>query len=166
VTLKKGSVTVLIEVEPPPQAIFVDGKPWTGDPKKIDGLSGEEEHKIAVSSSGYVPKTFTFEAKQGETLTFKHAMVRADPRAASAERDPPKGGGAAPSKGTGTVRVGAKGGFCSVTINGASYGPTPTQATVPAGTARVTCTPEGGGAMSQSVQVEAGGTARVGFVIP
>ena len=69
-------------------------------------------------------------------------------------------------KGTGTVRVGAKGGFCNVTINGAGYGPTPTQATVPAGTARVTCTPDGGGAMSQSVQVEPGGTARVGFAIP
>jgi serine/threonine protein kinase len=163
--LKKGSVTVLLEVEPPPQ-VWVDGKAWKGDPKKVEGLSAEEEHKVSVAASGYVAKTFTFKAKQGETLTFKHAMVKADPRVASAgepkgdgKKDPPKGG-------TGTVRVGARGGFCNVTINGASYGPTPTQATVPAGTARVTCTPEGGGAMSQAVQVEAGGTARVGFVIP
>ncbi len=165
-TLKKGSVTVLLEIDLPTQ-VWVDGKSWSGDAKKVEGLSAEEEHKVSVAAAGYVAKTFTFKAKQGETLTFRHAMVKADPRVASTDTpkigDPRKD---APKGATGTVRVGARGGFCNVTINGASYGPTPTQATVPAGTARVTCTPEGGGAMAQAVQVEAGGTARVGFVIP
>ena len=96
-----------------------------------------------------------------------NAKVKADPRVASGNpKDPgPKDDGKGKG-GTGTVRVGAKGGFCNVSVNGAALGPTPTQTTVPAGTARVTCTPEGGSPMTQSVQVEAGGTARVGFVIP
>jgi serine/threonine protein kinase len=166
VEMKKGSVTVVLEVEPTPQ-VWVDGKAWNGDVKKVEGISADEEHKIAVAAAGYVAKTFTFKAKQGETLTFKHVLVKADPRVPTpgprdaGPKDDGKGKG-----GTGTVRVGAKGGFCNVSVNGAALGPTPTQTTVPAGTARVTCTPEGGSPMTQSVQVEAGGTARVGFVIP
>ena len=70
IALKKGSVTVVLEVEPPPQAVFVDGKPWTGDPKSIEGLSAGEEHKIAVSSSGYVAKTFTVESAGEVTIAF------------------------------------------------------------------------------------------------
>jgi len=168
VDMKKGSVTVLLEIEPAAQ-VWVDGKTWSGDAKKIEGISADEEHKVAVAAAGYVAKTFTFKAKQGETLTFKHVLVKADPRIAGPG---PKDDGKGPKddgKGkaaTGTVRVGAKGGFCNVSVNGQALGPTPTQATVPAGPARVTCTPEGGGAMTQTVTVEAGGTARVGFVVP
>jgi len=63
------------------------------------------------------------------------------------------------------VRVGAKGGFCNVTVNGTSYGPTPVEAQVSAGTVRVSCKPASGPVLSQSVSVEAGGTARVMFKV-
>jgi serine/threonine-protein kinase len=67
--------------------------------------------------------------------------------------------------GPGKIRVGAKGGFCNVTVNGTPYGPTPVEAVVPSGTARVSCKPANGPAMSQSVAVAAGDTARVSFKI-
>ena len=63
------------------------------------------------------------------------------------------------------MRVGAKGGFCNVTVNGSSYGPTPVEAVVTAGTVKVSCKPATGAAMSQSVQVGPGETARVSFKV-
>lgn len=70
----------------------------------------------------------------------------------------PKAGGA-----TAKVRVGSKGGFCNVTINGASHGSTPVEAVVNAGTVRVSCKPADGASQSQVVKVNAGDTARVSF---
>jgi len=67
----------------------------------------------------------------------------------------------APTGGPAKVRVGAKGGFCNVTVNGASYGPTPVEAPVTSGTVRVSCKPASGPSMSQTVKVEPGATARV-----
>lgn len=171
VELQTGSVTVELDIQPPP-TVWVDQKPWKGDWKKITGLSADEEHKIVVSASGYVPKSFVFTGKQGETKTFKHVMVKGDPNAVAAAptttAEPPKPEKTAEAPvatGPGTVRVNARGGYCNVTINGQSYGPTPVSATVPAGTARVSCKPESGATMSQAVKVDAGGTARVSFSI-
>jgi serine/threonine-protein kinase len=162
VKMKTGSVTVELDVLPEP-TVWVDEKPWKGDPKKITGLSADEEHKIVVAASGYVPKTFSFVGKQGETKKFKHVMPKAsdapppDKTSKDSGKDPP-------ATGTGSVRVNAKGSHCvSVSVNGAGVGPTPAIATVPAGTARVTCKREDGSSASQSVKVEPGGTARVSF---
>ena len=63
------------------------------------------------------------------------------------------------------MRVGAKGGFCNVTVNGTSYGPTPVEAVVPSGSVRVSCKPASGPAQHQSVTVGPGETARVSFKV-
>lgn len=165
-TMKTGSVSVDLAVVPDPM-VWVDGKPWKGDWKKITGLSAEEEHKIVVSATGYIPKTFTFTGKRGDSKSFSHVLVRMTPAqlAAQSNSDGPKSSKDPPasSGGTGTVRVNARGGFCNVTVRGGGAGVTPFSASVPAGNVTVTCKPEGGPSQSQTVKVEAGGTARVTF---
>lgn len=161
--MNAGSVTVELEIVPPAQ-VWVDGKPWKGDATKVTGLSADDEHKIAVSASGYVPKTFTFTGKQGETKKLSAVLVKGSGELPVDPKDTKKPD--SPSGAPGTVRVSSKGGFCSVTINGTGFGSTPTQASVPSGTARVSCKPESGPGMSQSVKVEPGKTAFVSFVIP
>ncbi len=161
--MKTGSVTVVINVDPPP-TVWVDGKPWAGERTKITGLSAGEEHRIVLSAQGFQAKTITINAQQGETKTIEDRLVKEVPGAAAAtgggETKPP-----ASSGGTGTIRIGAKGGYCNVTVNGASLGPTPTEATVAAGPARVTCKPANGPSMTQGVTVVAGQIARVSFKI-
>jgi serine/threonine-protein kinase len=163
--MRTGSVTVVLKVEPPP-TVWLDGKPWKGDREKIEGLSAGEEHTIVVSASGYQAKTVKVTAQQGETKTITETLLKADGSAAPAapakgeDRPAPAAGG--PAK----VRVGAKGGFCTnVTVNGASLGPTPTEAQVNAGSARVSCKTGSGQTLQQVVQVQAGETARVSFKV-
>ncbi|NUO54043.1 MAG: protein kinase [Polyangiaceae bacterium] len=158
--LKTGSVTVELDILPEP-TVWIDEKPWKGDPKKITGLSADEEHKIVVAASGYVPKTFNFTGKQGETKKFKHVMPKqgdAPPPPDKPEKEPVASGG------TGSIRVNARGSQCvNVSVNGASLGPTPVVASVPAGNVRVTCKREDGTSASQGAKVDAGGTAKVSF---
>jgi serine/threonine-protein kinase len=155
--MSAGSVTVLFKVYPMP-AVWIDGKPWKGKGNKIEGVTASEEHKIVFSASGYVPKTVTFTAQPGETKTIEESLVKPDPGRGDPTTTPPVGGG-----GQGKVRVGARGGFCNVVVNGAGVGPTPVEASVPAGNVRITCKPAAGPAQSQSVKVNAGETARVSF---
>ena len=155
--MSAGSVTVLFKVYPMP-AVWIDGKPWKGKGNKIEGVTASEEHKIVFSASGYVPKTVTFTAQPGETKTIEESLVKPDPGRGDPTTTPPAGGG-----GQGKVRVGARGGFCNVVVNGAGVGPTPVEASVPAGNVRITCKPAAGPAQSQSVKVNAGETARVSF---
>ena len=167
--MKAGSVTVLLKGEPF-AAVWVDGKPWKGDKAKVDNLSAGEDHKIVLTAAGYVSRTYTFNAKSGETKSFLDPLVK-DPTGGAGDKGSgdkgagdgkgaPAGGG-----GTGKLRVGAKGGFCTVTVNGASVGATPLETSVPSGSARVSCKTESGKTMSQVVQVTAGETARVSFKI-
>jgi serine/threonine-protein kinase len=162
--LKAGSVTVLLKVDPPP-TVWIDGKPWKGDRAKIDGISAGEEHKIVISASGYVAKTLAFTAQPGETKTFTEALLKADPNAPVPAGKPDETKAAAPAGAPAKVRVGAKGGFCTVTVNGASLGPTPVEASVPSGTVRVSCKPATGATMSQTIQVGPGETGRVSFKV-
>jgi serine/threonine protein kinase len=68
--------------------------------------------------------------------------------------------------GTGKLNVSARGGWCTLSIDGAPRGPTPVAGIVlPAGRHTVTCTPEGGTPMSASVKVEPDATARYSFAI-
>jgi serine/threonine protein kinase len=157
--MKTGSVTVALKIDPPP-TVWVDGKPWAGERTLVTGLSAGEDHKIVVSANGYLAKTYTVNAHQGETKTIAENLVKGE------------GAGAAPAKEEkaaagppGKVRVGAKGGFCTVTVNGTSYGPTPVEAVVPSGTARVSCKPATGPSQQQSVVVGPGETARVSFKV-
>jgi hypothetical protein len=50
-----------------------------------------------------------------------------------------------------------------VTINGTNFGPTPVEAVIAAGNARITCKPPTGATLSQSVRVGTGEIARVSF---
>ena len=162
--LKAGSVTVLLKVDPPP-TVWIDGKPWKGDRAKIDGISAGEEHKIVISASGYVAKTLAFTAQPGETKTFTEALLKADPNAPVSASKSDETKATAPAGAPAKVRVGAKGGFCNVTVNGASLGPTPVEASVPSGTVRVSCKPATGATMSQTIQVGPGETGRVSFKV-
>jgi len=168
--MRAGSVTVLLKIDPPP-SVWVDGKPWKGDRTKVDGLSAGEEHKIVVAANGYAAKTFIFTAKQGETRTIADRLMRGaggEASPASAEKAPPpeaKEAPAAQGGGAAKVRVGAKGGFCNVTVNGASVGPTPVEAAVTAGNVRISCKPATGPTMSQTIKVGPGETGRVSFKI-
>jgi serine/threonine-protein kinase len=156
--LSAGSVTVLLKVDPAP-TVWFDGKPWKGDRAKVDGVSAGEEHKIVISANGYVAKTLSFTAQAGETKTFIETLLKAEP-GGGGKPDESKPA-AAPAK----VRVGAKGGFCNVTVNGASLGATPVEATVPSGAVRVSCKPTNGAAMSQTIQVAPGETGKVSFKV-
>ena len=109
---------------------------------------------VEVIASGYLPRTIKLTAQPGETKTITETLAKAEGH--GDEKPAPAG---APAK----VRVGAKGGFCNVTVNGTSYGPTPVEAQVSAGAVRVSCKPESGAAQSQVVQVGAGETAKVSF---
>jgi eukaryotic-like serine/threonine-protein kinase len=162
--MKTGSVTVVLKVEPPP-TVWLDGKPWKGDRFKLDGLSAGEEHTIVLSANGYQAKTIKVSAEQGETKTITENLQKADPSAAAPASTPKDEKSAAPaSGGAAKVRVNAKGGYCTnVTVNGASVGPTPTQAAVKSGAVRVGCKTSGGKTLHQVVQVGAGDTGRVTF---
>jgi serine/threonine-protein kinase len=159
--MKTGSVTVILKVDPPP-TVWIDGHPWTGDRSRIEGLSAGEDHKIVVSASGYLARTYTVNAQQGEVKTIADQLARADGAGSAAGDSKPA---PAPAGPPGKIRVGSKGGFCNVTVNGAAYGPTPVEATVPSGAARVICKPPNGPAMTQSVMVGPGETARVSFKV-
>jgi len=75
--LSGGSVTVVLKIAPPPN-VWVDGKPWTGEKGRIEGLSANEEHKIVVAAPGYGARTYTFSARSGETKTIDDRLVRLD----------------------------------------------------------------------------------------
>jgi serine/threonine protein kinase len=163
--MKTGSVTVVLNVDPP-ATVWVDGKPWVGERTKITGLSAGEEHRIVLSAQGYVAKTVAITAQQGETKTVDEKLVKGDAsQAAPASTGDKPAAPVAASGGSGTIRIGAKGGYCNVSVNGTPYGPTPTEATVAAGPARVTCKPASGPSMTQGVTVVAGQIARVSFKI-
>ncbi len=154
--MKTGSVTVVLKVDPPP-TIWLDNKPWKGSRSKLEGLSADEEHKIVLAANGFQAKTITFTAKQGETKVIEERLEKT-----TGGPGPTAGG---EEKATGKVRVGSKGGFCEVTINGAPHGSTPTEAVVPAGNVRVSCKTSSGKTLAQAVKVGAGETARVSFQI-
>ncbi|MCK6586789.1 MAG: protein kinase, partial [Polyangiaceae bacterium] len=158
--MRTGSVTVILKVDPPPM-IWLDNKPWKGKGSKIEGLAADEEHKLVFTANGFVPKTVTFTAKQGETKVIEERLVKSD--GVGAAGGTPAGGEPKAGGATAKVRVGSKGGFCNVTINGASHGSTPVEAVVNAGTVRVSCKPADGASQSQVVKVNAGDTARVSF---
>ncbi|MEJ7729736.1 MAG: PEGA domain-containing protein [Polyangiaceae bacterium] len=172
--MKAGSVTVELKIIPSP-TLWIDGKPWKGDKNRIEGLSADEEHKIIAAANGFIPKTFVFTARRGETKVIADQLIKGNAGnfggdVAGGDKTPPSGDpptreAPAAAGGSAKVRVGAKGGFCNVTVNGTSYGPTPVEAVVPAGTVRVSCKPQTGATLSQAVKVGAGETGRVSFKI-
>ena len=159
-----GSVTVLLKIDPQP-TVWLDGKPWKGDRARIDGLTAGEEHRIVVSASGYSTKTFSFTAQPGETKTFTEALPKIDPAALASSKSEETRSPGSVWTGPAKVRVGAKGGFCNVTVNGSAYGPTPVEAAVQSGTVHISCKPLNAPSMSQVISVGPGETGKVSFKV-
>jgi eukaryotic-like serine/threonine-protein kinase len=74
---RPGSVTVVLKIDPPP-ALLLDGKPWTGDRGKLEGLAPGEDHTIVASAPGCQPRTYVLRGQQGETRTITDTLTRVD----------------------------------------------------------------------------------------
>jgi serine/threonine-protein kinase len=164
VSMSKGtlSLEVALKPVPPGASLILDGKPYSQ--LSIDGVTAGDSHKLVVTAPGHIPQSFTFTGAIGEKRRFDTTLVRGmvttGARAESASPSVSAGG-------SGKLNVSARGGWCNVTVDGAGRGPTPVAGIqLSAGTHTVTCTPEGGRAMSAAVSVPPDGTARYSFSIP
>ncbi len=167
--LKKGSVVVEIKVAPEGAAptFVLDGKPVTGP--RLDAVTSGVSHKLVVGSPGFTEQTVSFTGNAMETKRLevslekapdKHVTNPARTNAGSAATTAPQPAGA------GKLNVGASGGWCNVTVDGAARGATPVAGLeLSAGTHRVTCTTAEGKAQSATVTVPADGTARYKFTL-
>jgi serine/threonine-protein kinase len=162
-TLSKGTVTVTFTVNVPNPVVTLDGKAVTGN--RLEGVTANEEHKLAVAANGFAPKVTTFQAGPNETKTFALQLEREKPGAKKDDKppgdepkEPPKATGA------GKLNVGSRGGYCQVSVDGRGYGPTPVGGiSLPAGPHRVTCRADSGKTYSSGVKIEPDQTARVSF---
>ncbi len=158
-TMKKGSVVVDVTVLPAAAkpTIMLDIKKVDG--LTIDGISSGDQHKLTVSANGFVDYTTNFIAQPQEKKHFDVTLVPFVPGKPNATTT------AKPS-GTGKLNVGAAGGWCNVSVDGAPKGPTPLAGIeLSAGPHRVTCTPEGKPAQTQTVDVPKDGTGRCKFTL-
>ena len=164
--LRKGSVVVELKVTPEAaNAVFtLDGKAVSGP--KLEGVTSGISHKLVITAPGYVEQTVGFSGNAMETKRLDVALEKAPE-----VRHPIKNGTApaivpAPPVGAGKLNVGAAGGWCNVTVDGAARGATPVAGVeLPAGPHRITCTTAEGKAQSATVVVPADGTARYRFTL-
>jgi serine/threonine-protein kinase len=168
VELKKGSVVVEVKVAPEAAAptFVLDGKPVTGP--RIETVTSGVSHKLVVTAPGFTEQTVSFTGNAMETKHLEVTLEKApEKHAANPGRTTATGGGApaAPQPaGAGKLNVGASGGWCNVTVDGAARGATPVAGLeLSAGTHKVTCTTADGKAQSATVTVPADGTARYKF---
>jgi serine/threonine-protein kinase len=165
--LKKGSVVVEVRVTPENAAavLAIDGKPVTGP--KIEGIASGVSHKLVVTAPGFVEQTVTFTGAPMET---KHVDVTLE-KAPEPRHGTPRPVTTAPTappqpQGNGKLNVGASGGWCNVTVDGAPRGATPVAGIeLPAGAHKVTCTTPDGKTQSASVVVPVDGVARYKFTL-
>lgn len=166
VELKRGSVVVDVKLAPDgvmSPAFALDGKPVTGP--HIEGVTSTEAHRLTVSAPGYAEASIAFhgeplETKQLEVTLAKlpthgsSALVRHHPSSAPATVAP------------GTLNLGALGGWCNVTVDGAPRGATPVAGVeLHAGPHKVTCTTADGKTQTATVTVSAGETTRYKFTL-
>jgi serine/threonine-protein kinase len=159
IKLAKGSVAVDVSVKPDSITkayLVLDGK-------KIDALTASElasgeQHKLEVHADGYYPYTTSFISPPQEK---KHFDVTLNKVVATGNT----GGHVDPTpKGRGKLNISASGGWCNVSVDGQSKGPTPIAGIdLASGPHTVTCTPEGGKAQSAQVNVPIDGTGRYKF---
>ena len=167
--LKKGSVVVELKITPDAAtpAFSLDGKTVTGP--RIEGVTSSISHKLVVSAQGYVEQTVSFTGNALETKRLDITLEKAPEIRHNNVRSGGGGGGgastvAAPAAGVGKLNVGASGGWCNVTIDGAPRGATPVAGVeLSAGPHRITCTTADGKSQAASVVVTADGTARYKF---
>ncbi len=165
--LKKGSVVVELKVTPETaNAVFtLDGKLVSGP--KLEGVTSGISHKLVITAPGYVEQTVGFSGNAMETKRLDVALEKAP----EVRHFPVKNGTtnvAVPAvpAGAGKLNVGAAGGWCNVTVDGAARGATPVAGVeLSAGPHRVTCTTAEGKAQSATVVVPADGTARYRFTL-
>ena len=164
--LKKGSVVVEMKVVPETATptFSLDGKQVQGP--RIEAVTSSVSHKLVVGAPGFTDQTLSF---SGNAMETKHLDV-------TLEKAPEKRAGGrttggqttiAPAPqpaGAGKLNVGASGGWCNVTVDGAPRGATPVAGVeLSAGAHRVTCTTAEGKTQTASVTVPADGTARYKF---
>jgi eukaryotic-like serine/threonine-protein kinase len=166
--LKKGSVVVEVKVAPEGASptFVLDGKPVTGP--RIDTVTSGVSHKLVVTAPGFTEQTVSFSGNAMETKQLEVSLEKAPEKHAA---NPVRTGAAtaataAQPAGAGKLNVGASGGWCNVTVDGAARGATPVAGLeLSAGTHRVTCTTADGKAQSATVTVPADGTARYKFTL-
>ena len=163
--LKKGTLVAEIKVAPENASLAIDGKPVTGG--KMSGLTSSVSHTLTVSSPGFVDQSLVFSGSAMETKTLEVMLDKAPEKHAPSSGKPAAAPAPAPvpvPAGNGKLNVGASGGWCNVTVDGAPRGATPVAGLeLTAGTHRVTCTSTDGKAQSATVTVPADGTARFKF---
>ena len=124
-----------------------------------------------VTAPGYLEQTVTFTGVAMETKRVDVTLEKApEPRHGPVRPSQPTPGPTqapvtAPA-GNGKLNVGASGGWCNVTVDGAPRGATPVAGLeLSAGAHRVTCTTADGKTQSASVTVPADGVARYKFTL-
>ena len=166
--LKKGTLALDVSVRPQVNGVslILDGKGYSQT--TIDGVTSGEQHRLVVGAPGYSAQQFVFTGNVGEKKHFDVSLMKVDPKDKEKEKAAAAASTAtAAAGGTGKISIGARGGWCNVSIDGAGRGPTPVAGiTVGAGPHTVTCTPEGGKTMSAVVTVKPDDTARFSFAIP
>ncbi len=162
ITLKKGSVVIDVAVQPAglKPTLTLDGKKY--DSATIDGIASGDQHKLVVSAAGYIDYETKFIGQPQENKHFDVTLVKAVVATNT-------GGGhtfeSAP-RGAGKLNVGASGGWCNVSVDGASKGPTPLAGIeLSSGPHRITCTTGEGKSQSTTVNVPIDGTARYKFTL-
>jgi serine/threonine-protein kinase len=167
--LKKGAVVVEVKVAPAGLSpVFVlDGKTVAGP--RIEAVTSGVSHKLVVSAPGFTEQSVSFTGSAMETKQLDIALEKApEKHAATPGRTSAAAATAAAAQpvGAGKLNVGASGGWCNVTVDGAARGATPVAGLeLSAGTHRVTCTTADGKAQSASVNVPVDGTARYKFTL-
>jgi serine/threonine-protein kinase len=163
ISLKKGSVVIDVAVVPAglKPTLALDGKKYDAV-STIDGIASGDQHKLVVSSPGYVDYETKFIGQPQENKHFDVTLVKAVAATNT-------GGGhtvdVAP-RGSGKLNVGASGGWCNVSVDGAGKGPTPLAGIeLASGPHRVTCTTGEGKTQSTMVNVPIDGTARYKFTL-
>ncbi len=163
VTLKKGTVTLNLTSSVPKTAFYLDGKPVGS---KVEGVSASEEHKVSAVAEGYAANVISFTAGPNESKTVRFDLEKEKAKQGRSAKPTDNEPSISPARktGTGKLNVGSRGGYCTVSVDGTAYGPTPVGGiTVPAGTHRVSCRTEAGKSQSMVVTVEPDQTTRVSF---
>jgi len=167
--LKKGSVVVEVKVAPEAAAptFVLDGKTVTGP--RIEAVTSGVSHKLVVNAPGFTEQTVSFTGNAMETKQLEVSLEKTPEKHAANPARTNTGGTAtsAPQPvGNGKLNVGASGGWCNVTVDGAARGATPVAGLeLSAGSHRVTCTTADGKAQSATVNVPVDGTARYKFTL-
>jgi serine/threonine protein kinase len=173
--LKKGSVVAELKVAPETAtpSFVLDGKPVTGP--RLEGLTSGVSHKLVVSAPGFAEQTVTFTGTPTETKVLEVTLDKAPEvrHGSTHAAGSPTTGSTSSGPGTvvnanakGKLNVGASGGWCNVSVDGASRGATPVAGVeLSAGAHKITCTTADGKTMQATVNVPADGTARYKFTL-